>query len=374
MPRYLVTGGAGYVGSHVVLALHRRGDEVVVLDNLRQGHRAALPQGVPLIRGDIGDPATLARAFDGPAYDGVLHFAALSLVGESMKKPMHYLAENLSNTARLAEAAVEGGCMRFVLSSTAALFGEAGDAPIHERTPYGPTSAYGESKGMAERALEWADKVHGLKSACLRYFNAAGADASGKFGEDHDPETHLIPNAIRAALGQGAPLTLFGTDYPTPDGTPIRDYVHVTDLAEAHLLALDHLDDAGSCRFNLGTGRGASVREVLAAVERITGRRVPHSIGPRRAGDPAVLVASNNALRKATGWKPLHSDLDTVVETAARWHTSHPNGYADRAEKSAKPRVPARPAAQATETTVFRNGGGWPGTVASRPLMRDGVD
>jgi UDP-glucose 4-epimerase len=373
MARYLVTGGAGYVGSHVVLALHRRGDSVVVLDNLRQGHRAAVPAGVPLLRGDIGDPEVLARAFDGPAYDGVLHFAALSLVGESMRKPMRYLSENLGNTARLAEAAVDAGCLRFVLSSTAALFGEAGGAPIDETTPYGPTSAYGESKGMAERALEWADKVHGLKSACLRYFNAAGADASGRIGEDHDPETHLIPNAIRAALGQGAPLTLFGEDYPTRDGTPVRDYVHVTDLAEAHLLALDHLDEAGSCRFNLGTGEGATVREVLAAVERVTGRPVPHSVGPRRAGDPAILVASSDAIRAATGWRPRHSGLENVVRTAAAWHAAHPQGYGDRADAARI--VVKRPEIALADTTVLPKAprGAWAGAV-SRPLLRDGAD
>ncbi|WP_426957527.1 UDP-glucose 4-epimerase GalE [Muricoccus radiodurans] len=329
MARYLVTGGAGFVGSHVVLALHRRGDEVVVLDNLSQGHRASLPAGVPLIVRSIADPGALTDVFRGAPFDGVLHFAALSLVGDSMKRPLHYLAENLANTARLAEAAVDHGCTRFVLSSTAALFGQGSNAPIDEKTPYGPASAYGESKGMAERALEWADRQHGLRSACLRYFNAAGADASGRIGEDHDPETHLIPNAIRAALGHGPALTVFGQDYPTPDGTPIRDYIHVTDLAEAHLLALDHLDRAGSCRFNVGGGHGCSVKEVIAAVERVAGRPVPHRFGPRRQGDPSILVASSGALQKATGWQPRHSSIDNIVRTAWAWHAAHPRGYRD---------------------------------------------
>jgi len=327
MGRYLVTGGAGYVGSHVVLALIERGDEVVVIDDLRQGHRAAVLPGARLVVGDLADPRVAEGVLQGARFDGVLHFAALSLVGESMREPLRYLAENASNTFRLAEAAVKAGVRRFVLSSTAALFGTPTRIPIDEEERLGPVSAYGESKLMAERGLDWADRVHGLRSASLRYFNAAGADPGGRLGEDHDPETHLIPNAINAALGLGPPLTVFGTDYDTPDGTAIRDYVHVADLADAHLRVLDLLVDGPSCRYNVGSGTGASVMEVIRAVERASGRPVPHVLGPRRAGDPPVLVASNARLRRDTGWEPRHGSLDTIVGTAHAWRARHPAGY-----------------------------------------------
>lgn len=328
--RYLVTGGAGYVGSHVVLALKRRGDEVVVIDNLRQGHRAAIPDGVELVEIDLANRAALAEVFAGWRFDGVLHFAALSLVGESMRDPMLYIGENLSNTVLLADAAIKAGCLRFVLSSTAALFGYPERTPIDEYSRLDPVSAYGESKLMAERALEWADRIHALRSASLRYFNAAGADPAGHIGEDHEPETHLIPLAIKAVLGLAPPLTVFGTDYPTPDGTCIRDYVHVSDLADAHLRVLDHLKQGRSCRYNIGGGNGYSVREVMQAVERVGGRPVPHVLGPRRPGDPAILVASSQRLRDETGWEPRFSTLDNIVQTAWNWHSNHPRGFGDR--------------------------------------------
>lgn len=329
MARYLVTGGAGYVGSHVALALRRRGDAVVVYDDLRQGHRAAVPEGAALVVADLADRARLdAVLADGP-FDGVLHFAALSLVGESMREPLRYCAENVANSLWLADAAVRAGVRRFVLSSTAALFGYPERVPITEDAALVPASAYGESKLMVERGLAWADRVHGLRSACLRYFNAAGADEGGGIGEDHAPETHLIPLAIDAALGLRPPLTVFGTDYDTPDGTCVRDYVHVTDLADAHLRVLDRLGEA-SCRYNLGNGSGYSVREVIAAVERVSGRPVPHDFGPRRAGDPAVLVASNARMRAETGWTPRFPDLDSIVRTAFAWREAHPKGYDDR--------------------------------------------
>jgi UDP-glucose 4-epimerase len=327
--RYLVTGGAGYVGSHVAFALAERGDEVVVVDDLRQGHRAAVPPGAAFVQADLADQAAVARLFGGPRFDAVLHFAALSLVGESMREPLRYCAENTANSLRLAEAAVKAGCMKFVLSSTAALFGEPDRIPIDEDAPLHPGSAYGESKLMVERGLAWADRVHGLRFAALRYFNAAGADPEGRLGEDHDPETHLVPLAIDAALGRRPPLTVFGDDYPTPDGTCMRDYVHVTDLADAHLRVLDLLE-RGSCRYNLGNGAGHSVREVIGAVERVGGRSVPHSVGPRRPGDPPMLVASSERLRRDTGWSPRYAELDEIVRTAWAWRERHPRGYDDR--------------------------------------------
>jgi len=326
---YLVTGGAGYVGSHVALALAERGDDVVVLDDLRQGHRAAVPPGAELIVADLADRHAVAEVFATRRFEAVLHFAALSLVGESMREPLRYCAENTANSLWLADAAVKAGVRKFVLSSTAALFGEPDRIPIDEEAPLKPGSAYGESKLMVERGLAWADQVFGLRSASLRYFNAAGADPEGRLGEDHDPETHLVPLAIDAALGLRPPLTVFGEDYPTPDGTCIRDYVHVTDLADAHLRVLDRLEH-GSCRYNLGNGAGHSVKEVIEAVQRVGGRKVPHGTGPRRPGDPPALVASSAKLRRDTGWAPRFAALDDIVRTAWSWRERHPRGYDDR--------------------------------------------
>jgi UDP-glucose 4-epimerase len=324
--RYLVTGGAGFVGSHVVAALLDRGDEVVVLDNLATGHREAVLPGARLVVGDLGDAALVdALLAEGP-WDAVLHFAALSLVGESMRDPYRYIAENVSTGVGLIAAAVRHGVRRFVLSSTAALFGAGGDAPIDEEAPIDPGSPYGESKAMLERTLLWAERVHGLHSACLRYFNAAGADPMGRLGEDHAPETHLLPLVIDAALGRRAELSVFGNDYPTRDGTCIRDYVHVTDLAEAHLRVLPLL--AGrSVRYNLGNGQGHSVLEVIRAVERVTGRRVPCRIAPRRPGDPPILVAASGRITREAGWRPRFAEIDAIVRTALAWREAHPNGY-----------------------------------------------
>ena len=327
MERYLVTGGAGYVGSHTVLALVEAGHEVVVFDNLRQGHAQALAPGVRLAVGDLADPAAVDAVLADGRWDGVLHFAALSLVGESMREPFRYLLENAVNGIKLIEACVRHRVPRFVLSSTANLFGNPTEIPIPEDAGIDPGSPYGESKRMLEQALHWADRIHGLRSACLRYFNAAGADPGGRLGEDHDPETHLIPLVIDAALGRRPPLEVFGNDYPTPDGTCVRDYVHVTDLAQAHLLALASLS-ARSVRFNLGNGQGHSVLEVIAAVERVSGRRVPHRIAQRRAGDPPVLVASSQLIRAETGWSPRFPDLQDIVRTAYDWRLAHPKGYA----------------------------------------------
>jgi UDP-glucose 4-epimerase len=303
-----------------------RGSEVVVFDDLRQGHRAAVPPGVRLIEADLADAAAVEAVLaDGP-WDGVLHFAALSLVGESMRQPFRYLLENAANGIRLIEACVRHRVPRFVLSSTANLFGTPARIPIEAEASIDPGSPYGEGKWMVERALLWADRIHGLRSACLRYFNAAGADPDGRLGEDHDPETHLIPLAIDAALGRRPPLDVFGSDYATPDGTCIRDYVHVTDLADAHLRALDRLV-RGSVTCNLGNGRGASVLEVIRAVADVTGRDVPHAIAARRAGDPAVLVASPETMHRETGWTPRFARLHDIVETAAAWRLAHPDGY-----------------------------------------------
>jgi len=301
----------------------------VVLDDLSKGHAGAVPKGARLVQGRCDDPAALEAAFAQGPFAAVLHFAALSLVGDSMREPLHYMATNLATTSAVANAAVRAGCLRMVLSSTAALFGYPEHIPIEEDQRLGPVSPYGESKLFCERALDWADRVHGLRFASLRYFNAAGADPAGRAGEDHEPETHLVPLAIDAALGLRGPLTVFGTDYDTPDGTGVRDYVHVADLADAHLRVLPLLEER-SRRYNLGNGRGYSVREVIETVGRIVGRPVPHTLGPRRQGDPAVLVASSALLRAETGWTPSFPALEDIVRTAYAWRSAHPKGYADR--------------------------------------------
>jgi UDP-glucose 4-epimerase len=326
--RFLVTGGAGYVGGHLVAALVERGDAVVVLDNLRTGHRGAVPPGVQLIVADLADTGTLdAVLADGP-WHAVFHFASLSQVGESMRLPFRYLIDNAVNGMRLIEACVRHDIRRFVLSSTAALYGTPKTVPISEDAPLDPESPYGDSKWMLERALHWAERGHGLRSASLRYFNAAGADPMGRYGEDHRPETHLVPLVIDAALGRRGELDVYGDDYATPDGTCLRDYVHVTDLADAHLLALDQLD-RGSITVNLGNGIGHSVLQVIDAVERVSERKVPYRICPRRAGDAAVLVASSERARRELGWRPRFAGLDEIVRTALHWREAHPHGYAD---------------------------------------------
>ena len=321
--RYLVTGGAGFVGSHAALALAERGHEVVVLDNLRQGHREAVLPGIRLIEADIADADTILA--DGP-FDAVLHFAALSLVGESMRDPMRYLLGNAAAGMALIDACIRHGIQRFVLSSTANLFGTPERLPIAEDDPIRPGSPYGESKWMLERALHWADRQHGLRSATLRYFNAAGADPQGRLGEDHNPETHLIPLAIDAALGRTAGLQVFGRNYATPDGACIRDYVHVSDLAQAHILALEKLDD-GSVTYNLGSSAGHSVLDVIRAVAAVTGRPVPYTFADRRPGDPAVLIAASDRIRNETGWSPEYPNLQDIVASACAWRIAHPAGY-----------------------------------------------
>jgi UDP-glucose 4-epimerase len=326
--RFLVTGGAGYVGSHLVAALAARGETVVVLDNLRTGHRAAVPPDVQLIVADLADTGVVdALLADGP-WHAVFHFASLSQVGESMRLPLRYLIDNGANGMRLIEACVRHGVARFVLSSTAALYGTPSVVPIPEDAPLNPESPYGDSKLFLERTLHWTERVHGLSYASLRYFNAAGADPAGRLGEDHRPESHLVPLVIDAALGRRAELEVYGNDYPTPDGTCLRDYVHVTDLADAHLLALDRLERS-SIVANLGSATGHSVLQVIESVERVSGRKVPHRFCPRRAGDPAALVASSERAQRELGWRPRFADLDEIVRTALLWREAHPSGYAD---------------------------------------------
>jgi UDP-glucose 4-epimerase len=324
--RFLVTGGAGFVGSHMVAALRDRGDDVTVLDNFNTGHRGSVPSDVRLIEADLGDTARLDGVLaDGP-WTAVFHFAGWTQVGESMRIPLRYLMENAGNGFRLIDACLRHGVDRLVFSSTAALFNATDDRPIAEDTPIDPRSPYGEGKWMIERALYWAGVTHGLRSARLRYFNAAGADPSGRLGEDHRPESHLIPLVIDAALGRRPPLDVYGGDYPTADGTCVRDYVHVTDLAEAHLLALSRLDSEAGVTWNLGCGTGHSIMGVIRSVERISGRRVPYQMAARRPGDPAVLVAASDRAR-AAGWRPRYESLDEIVRTALAWREAHPNGY-----------------------------------------------
>lgn len=323
----LVTGGAGYVGSHTVVALLERGHRVVVFDNLAQGHRAAVPSEATLVIGDLADRSALARLFQSHRFDAILHFASNTLVGESMRRPFLYVGDNVVNALNLIEAAVEAGVRKFVLSSTCAIFGHPARVPIDEDMPKAPVNPYGESKLTIERMLHWADQAYGLRYAALRYFNAAGAHPIVPIGEDHSPETHLIPIALEAALGLRPHVEIFGTDYPTQDGTCVRDYVHVCDLADAHVRVLDVLDK-GSRVYNVGIGRGYSVREVLAAVRRATGIAVPEKTGPRRPGDPPVLVAAPDRIRRELGWAPRYTEIEHIVATAWAWRRAHPRGYA----------------------------------------------
>lgn len=325
--RCLVTGGAGFVGSHVALTLLDAGHDVVILDNLSTGHRAAVPPGAQFEHVDLLDTAAVDRVVSQGPWDAVLHFAALSLVGASMVEPYHYLRQNTVTSLNLIEACAKHGVKRFIFSSTAALFGgEDRPPPIADDALIDPGSPYGESKFFIERALLWADRIHGMHNACLRYFNAAGADLKGRLGEDHRPETHLIPLTIDAMLGRRPALKLFGNDYPTADGTCIRDYIHVADLADAHIRAIDQLGDR-SVTYNLGNGKGFSNLEVIQSVARVSGREVPWEWAARREGDPSVLVADSSRIRRETDWNPQFGDIDTIVETALRWRVDHPNGY-----------------------------------------------
>lgn len=325
----LVTGGAGYIGSHTVKALRASGAEVVIYDNLSAGHRAAAKAaGAPIEQGDIRDTARVSEVMKAHGVDAVMHFAALLSVPDSVKDPLGYYDNNVGGALSVLRAAVECGVRHFIFSSTAATFGDPIETPITEDHPQRPINAYGETKLAIERTLPHLEIAYGLRSVVLRYFNAAGADPDGALGEDHHPETHVIPRAIDAALGRDS-FTLFGLDYDTPDGSCLRDYVHVTDLASAHLLSLESLRAGGpSASYNLGNGKPLSVREVLTSIERVTGRKVPAGQGARRPGDPAVLFASSDRIKRDLGWQPRFEDIDVIVETAWRWRDKHPHGYA----------------------------------------------
>jgi UDP-glucose-4-epimerase GalE len=325
----LIVGGAGYIGSHTAKLVAASGHRPVVFDNLVYGHRSAVKWG-PLVEGDLADPEAIRLALTEHAVEAVIHFAAYAYVGESMTDPGKYFRNNVAGTINLLDAMVAVGVRDLVFSSTCATYGEPQEVPISESHPQNPVNAYGETKLAVERMLRWYGQAHGLRYAALRYFNAAGADPDGEVGEDHSPETHLIPLAIEAAHGRGNPLSIFGTDYPTPDGTAVRDYIHVLDLGEAHLLALAALGKGTtSLHLNLGTGRGSSVREVITSVEKATGRTVPAREVGRRAGDPPVLVADARQANERLGWKPRYPELDTIVAHAVRWH--------------ARPKAPATP-------------------------------
>ncbi|HKP75406.1 MAG TPA: UDP-glucose 4-epimerase GalE, partial [Longimicrobiaceae bacterium] len=322
--RVLVTGGAGYIGSVAVGQLCDDGHDVVVLDNLLQGHRAAVDPRAELVEADLADRAAVERLFAARTPEAVMHFASRTLVGESMEKPFLYLGDNLRNGLNLLECAAEHGTKRFILSSTANLFGLPERVPIDESARIDPGSPYGESKLLLERMLRWMDDRFGMRYAALRYFNAAGAPSPDR-GEDHDPETHLIPIVLQVALGQREHVTIYGDDYPTPDGTCVRDYVHVVDLADAHVRAL-HALEHGSRTCNLGNGQGYSVREVIKVAREVTGHAIPTVVGPRRPGDPAVLVASSERARRELGWAPRYGDLRAIVQSAWDWHRAHPRG------------------------------------------------
>jgi UDP-glucose-4-epimerase GalE len=325
-PAVLVTGGAGYIGSHAAKALDAAGYRVIVYDNLVAGHRAAVKHG-ELVEGDIADVPLLRAVMREHQVVGVMHFAAFLDVGESVREPIRYYRNNVIGALGVLEAMAAENVRNFVFSSTCATYGEPIETPITEAHPQKPINSYGETKLAVEHALPHLQAAHGLCWVALRYFNASGADPDGEIGEDHSPEIHLIPRTIEAATG-GRGLQVFGDDYPTPDGTCLRDYVHVTDLADAHVRALEALRDTGkSGAYNLGTGRPHSVREVIDAVERITGRTVPWSLAPRRPGDPAVLYASAHKAHAELHWTPRYADLDTIVRTAWDWHRTHPHGY-----------------------------------------------
>ena len=322
----LVTGGAGYIGSHAAKALRQAGFSVVVYDNLAAGHRAAAKFG-DFVEGDIADTTAVREALRSHDIFAVMHFAALLDVGESVREPARYYRNNVTGALSVLEAMAAESVKYFVFSSTCATYGEPVETPITEAHPQKPINSYGETKLAVERALPHLERAYGIQSIALRYFNAAGADPDGEIGEDHSPEIHLIPRAIDAAMG-GPGLKVFGDDYPTPDGTCLRDYVHVTDLADAHVRALDALVDTGrSGAYNLGTGRPHSVRQVIETVASVTGREVPWTLAPRRPGDPAVLYAAPVKARAELHWTPRFGDLDAIVGTAWEWHRTHPQGY-----------------------------------------------
>ena len=327
----LVTGGAGYIGSHTVKALLVQGHNVVVIDNLSRGHWAAVPEEIPFYVVDIHDIDRVRHIMEDMNIDAVMHFAAHSQVGESMENPTIYYDNNVVGSYCLLEAVRRAGVKYFVFSSTAAVYGEPEQTPITEDMPYHPTNVYGQTKLMIETMLAQFSRAYGLRYVALRYFNAAGADGSGIIGEDHTPETHLIPLILQTALGQRDSIKIFGTDYPTPDGTCIRDYIHVTDLADAHVRVLKYLAEGGESQyFNLGSQNGFSVREMIEAAKKVTGKDFKVEEAPRRAGDPAILIAGSEKIRRVTGWQPTHSKVEQIIADAWNWHQHHPQGYGDK--------------------------------------------
>jgi UDP-glucose-4-epimerase GalE len=328
--RIFVTGGAGYVGSHCARHLAAHGHEVVVYDNLVYGHRAAVPADIRFVEGDLGDAAALTAALTAGRFDAVMHFAAFTYVGESVEQPLKYYRNNVANTLILLNACRAFGVSRFVFSSSCATYGEPEQVPITEATPRNPINPYGRSKLIVEWMLEDSAAAWGLGSCALRYFNACGAASDGSIGEDHDPETHLIPIVLQVALGQREKVTIFGRDYDTPDGTCIRDYIHVEDLATAHRLAIEAIQPGVALALNVGTGVGNSVRAIIDAAGRVTGRRIAAEEGARRPGDPPRLVADARRIRAALGWEPAYTKIEDIVASAWRWHESHPNGFGDR--------------------------------------------
>lgn len=326
--RLLVLGGAGYIGSHTALELIKKGHEVVVVDNLVTGYVKAVPEKATFYQGDIRDFDFLDDLFKKEKIDAVIHFAAFSLVGESVTNPLKYYDNNLYGTKVLLDAMIKNDIKKIVFSSTAATYGEPENIPILETDRTCPTNPYGETKLAMEKMFHWASKAHGLNYVSLRYFNACGADATGQIGEAHNPESHLIPLVLQVPNGKRESVSIYGTDYDTPDGTCIRDYIHVTDLAEAHILAVEYLAKGGESNiFNLGNGVGYSVREVIETARRVTGHPIPATEVPRRAGDPARLVASGEKAKNILGWEPKIKQLDEIVESAWKWHRKHPDGY-----------------------------------------------
>ena len=328
----LVLGGAGYIGSHTVDRLIEKGEKTIVVDSLVTGHRQAVNKDAKFYQGDIADKDFMRQVFkENSDIDAVIHFAAYSLVAESMKKPLKYFDNNTAGMVKLLEVMNEFSIDKIVFSSTAATYGIPEEVPIKETTPQNPINPYGESKLMMEKIMRWADKAYGIKFVPLRYFNVAGAKPDGSIGEDHMPETHLLPIVLQVAMGKRDKLQIFGDDYNTPDGTNIRDYVHPLDLADAHILAVDYLKAGNpSTAFNLGSSTGFSNREILEAARKVTNKEIPAEIAPSRGGDPKVLVASSTKAREVLGWKPQFDDISKIIETAWKWHTLHPEGYQDK--------------------------------------------
>ncbi len=324
--KILVTGGAGYIGSHTVAELLKAGHQVVVFDNLVYGHQQAVK--CPVIVEDLLNKEAVGQVFEKNQFEGVIHFAAYALAGESMEKPAKYFENNLQGGLNLLEAMRTHRVNKIVFSSTCAVYGFPEKLPVAEEENKKPVSVYGESKLMFETILGWYDRLWGIKNVCLRYFNAAGASIDGSIGEDHAPETHLIPLVMQVALGQREKQVIFGDDYQTPDGTNIRDYIHVLDLASAHIKALEYLDQENQSNyFNVGTGKGYSVKEIIQTIKKVTGVDFKVEVGPRRAGDPDAVYADNSKIKKILGWEPKYSDLETIIKTAWNWHQSHPRGF-----------------------------------------------